>query len=75
MTDEEISRLFFERSEQAITELSKEHGRAAARVARTVGPSQLVKPALYGRDAHWGRIVAAVDRSGADFNHDDEEDE
>ena len=36
MTDEEIIRLFFERSEQAITELSKEHGSAAARVARNI---------------------------------------
>lgn len=36
MTDEEIIHLFFERSEQAITELSKEHGRAAARVARNI---------------------------------------
>ena len=34
----------------------------AERVARTVGHSQLVKPALYGRDANWGRIVAAVGR-------------
>ncbi len=37
-------------------------------VARTVGHSQLVKTALYGRDANWGRIVAAVGRSGADFD-------
>lgn len=43
----------------------------AERVARTVGHSQLVKTALYGRDANWGRIVAAVGRSGADFNPDD----
>ncbi|MFQ8887777.1 MAG: bifunctional ornithine acetyltransferase/N-acetylglutamate synthase [Bilophila wadsworthia] len=35
------------------------------------GHSQLVKTALYGRDANWGRIVAAVGRSGADFNPDD----
>lgn len=39
----------------------------AERVARTVGHSQLVKTALYGRDANWGRIVAAVGRSGAEF--------
>lgn len=43
----------------------------AERVARTVGHSQLVKTALYGRDANWGRIVAAVGRSGADFDPDD----
>ena len=36
MTDEEIIRLFFERSEQAIAELSKAHGSTAARVARNI---------------------------------------
>ena len=36
MTDAEIIRLFFERSEQAIEELSKAHGSAAARVARNI---------------------------------------
>ncbi len=40
----------------------------AERVARTVGHSLLVKTALYGRDANWGRIVAAVGRSGADLD-------
>ena len=40
-------------------------------VARTVGHSQLVKTALYGRDANWGRIVAAIGRSGADFTPDE----
>lgn len=43
----------------------------AERVARTVGHSQLVKTALYGRDANWGRIVAAVGRSGAEFEPED----
>ncbi len=37
----------------------------AARVARTVGTSTLVKTALFGEDANWGRIVAAAGRSGA----------
>ena len=37
-------------------------------VARTIGHSPLVKTAMYGRDANWGRIVAAIGRSGADFN-------
>lgn len=40
----------------------------AEKVARTVGHSQLVKTAMYGRDANWGRIVAAVGRSGARFD-------
>ena len=39
----------------------------AEKVARTVGHSQLVKTAMYGKDANWGRIVAAVGRSGATF--------
>ncbi len=43
----------------------------AEKVARTVGHSQLVKTAMYGRDANWGRIVAAVGRSGALFEPDD----
>ena len=36
MTDAEIINLFFERSEQAIDELAKKHGSAAARVARNI---------------------------------------
>ena len=36
MTDTEIINLFFERSEQAITELARKHGNAVARVARNI---------------------------------------
>jgi glutamate N-acetyltransferase/amino-acid N-acetyltransferase len=36
--------------------------------ARAVGNSPLVKTALYGRDPNWGRIVAALGRSGAEFD-------
>lgn len=36
--------------------------------ARTVGHSPLVKTAFYGKDANFGRIVAALGRSGADFD-------
>ena len=43
----------------------------AEKVARTVGHSQLVKTAMYGKDANWGRIVAAVGRSGATFRAGD----
>ncbi len=39
----------------------------AETVARTVGHSQLVKTAMYGADANWGRIVAAIGRSGAAY--------
>ena len=43
----------------------------AETVARVVGHSPLVKTALYGQDPNWGRIVAAVGRSGAAFEPGD----
>jgi glutamate N-acetyltransferase/amino-acid N-acetyltransferase len=36
----------------------------ARRVARTVVSSPLVKTAVYGNDPNWGRVLAAVGRSG-----------
>ena len=36
--------------------------------ARTVANSPLVKTAVYGHDANWGRIAAALGRSGAAFD-------
>ncbi len=36
----------------------------ARQVARTIATSSLVKTALFGEDANWGRILAAVGRSG-----------
>jgi glutamate N-acetyltransferase/amino-acid N-acetyltransferase len=36
----------------------------AKQVARTVATSCLVKTALFGEDANWGRIMAAVGRAG-----------
>ncbi len=44
--------------------------RQAELAARAVGHSPLVKTAMYGQDPNWGRIVAALGRSGADFNPD-----
>lgn len=38
--------------------------------ARTIAHSPLVKTAMFGCDANWGRIVAALGRSGAQFNPD-----
>jgi glutamate N-acetyltransferase/amino-acid N-acetyltransferase len=35
--------------------------------AKTVAQSPLVKTAFFGGDANWGRILAALGRSGADF--------
>ena len=40
-------------------------------VARSVGGSQLVKTAIYGGDANWGRIITAVGYSGAVFDPKD----
>ena len=39
--------------------------REAKLAAHAVATSQLVKTALYGGDANWGRILAAIGRSGA----------
>jgi glutamate N-acetyltransferase/amino-acid N-acetyltransferase len=40
---------------------------AARQVARTVATSLLVKTALHGRDANWGRLLAAAGRAGVEF--------
>jgi glutamate N-acetyltransferase/amino-acid N-acetyltransferase len=37
---------------------------AARRVADTIATSSLVKTAFFGEDANWGRIMAAIGRSG-----------
>jgi glutamate N-acetyltransferase/amino-acid N-acetyltransferase len=42
----------------------------AAQAARAVANSNLVKTAIHGADANWGRILAAVGYSGIDFNPD-----
>lgn len=39
--------------------------------ARTIANSPLVKTAIAGHDANWGRIAAALGRSGADFKQED----
>jgi glutamate N-acetyltransferase/amino-acid N-acetyltransferase len=42
----------------------------ARRAARTVAGSSLVKSAVYGADPNWGRILAAIGRSGVDIDPD-----
>ncbi len=42
----------------------------AVTLAKSVVGSSLTKAAIYGRDANWGRILAAMGYSGADFNPD-----
>jgi len=45
--------------------------REAELAARTIAQSSLVKTAIHGEDANWGRIVAAAGRSGASFNQEE----
>ena len=40
----------------------------ARTLAMTVATSPLVKTALFGQDANWGRILAALGRSGVSFD-------
>lgn len=40
----------------------------AKKAARTVAESLLVKTAFFGADANWGRVLAALGRSGAEFD-------
>jgi len=42
----------------------------ARKAAKAVVRSPLVKTAVYGADPNWGRIVAAIGRSGADVEED-----
>lgn len=39
----------------------------ARKVAESISTSSLVKTAIFGQDANWGRIVAAIGNSGADI--------
>lgn len=45
--------------------------RDAEAAARTVANSNLVKTAIHGEDANWGRIIGALGRSGARFQQED----
>ena len=40
----------------------------AEQAARTIANSPLVKTAFFGEDANWGRIIAALGRSGFEFD-------
>uniref|UniRef100_M1AHA0 Arginine biosynthesis bifunctional protein ArgJ, chloroplastic n=1 Tax=Solanum tuberosum TaxID=4113 RepID=M1AHA0_SOLTU len=42
----------------------------AAKIARSVASSSLVKAAVYGRDPNWGRIACAAGYAGIPFNAD-----
>lgn len=40
----------------------------AKQIAKTVATSMLVKTALFGEDANWGRLLAAAGRAGVNFD-------
>jgi glutamate N-acetyltransferase/amino-acid N-acetyltransferase len=40
---------------------------AAKQVAKTIATSTLVKTAIYGQDANWGRVICAAGYSGVDI--------
>lgn len=40
----------------------------AQKIAKTIVGSNLVKSAMYGSDANWGRIIGAMGRSGVSFD-------
>ena len=42
----------------------------AEKIASTIATSPLVKTALFGSDANWGRILAALGRAGVKVNPD-----
>ncbi|NLJ96524.1 MAG: bifunctional glutamate N-acetyltransferase/amino-acid acetyltransferase ArgJ [Clostridiales bacterium] len=42
----------------------------AATISKSIITSNLVKTAIYGNDANWGRILCAMGYSGADFDTD-----
>lgn len=42
--------------------------KAAKKVGATISTSMLVKTAMFGNDANWGRILAAAGRSGVQFD-------
>ncbi len=42
----------------------------AQQIAKTIANSLLVKTAIFGNDANWGRIIAAVGRAGVKMNPD-----
>ena len=59
---EGATRLFTVRVEEAPSEAD------ALLAARTVASSSLVKSALHGNDPNWGRVLAALGRSGVSFD-------
>lgn len=51
-----------------VTVTGAETDEAARQIGKSIVGSSLVKTAIYGSDANWGRIIAAVGYSGAEIN-------
>lgn len=51
-----------------ITVKNARDAESAVKAARTISKSYLVKAAIFGEDANWGRIMCAVGYSGIDFD-------
>ena len=54
----------------AVTVKGAESDRSAGRIARAIADSPLVKTAIAGEDANWGRIVMAVGKAGEPADRD-----
>jgi glutamate N-acetyltransferase/amino-acid N-acetyltransferase len=54
----------------AVTVTGAESDRSADRIARAIADSPLVKTAIAGEDANWGRIVMAVGKAGEPADRD-----
>jgi glutamate N-acetyltransferase/amino-acid N-acetyltransferase len=69
----ELARMIVRDGEGATKEVLIQIDRAksvpeARTLAKTIATSPLVKTALFGQDANWGRILAAMGRSGVAFD-------
>lgn len=53
-----------------VTVTGAENARAAKRIALSIANSPLVKTAIAGEDANWGRVVMAVGKSGEKADRD-----
>ena len=51
-----------------ITVENAKNPKSANKIASTIADSPLVKTAFHGADANWGRIMAAIGRSGVKVN-------
>ena len=58
------------RKQVEITVTGAASARAAGRIARSIANSPLVKTAIAGEDANWGRIVMAVGKAGEKAERD-----